>query len=90
MNDDHFLADAKQRIKSLEKKQLYVFLMTDEIHLKEYFIYKGRILLALHMMVLNVNLVHIYLCCKAFFQNSKMSFIFYLLKMGLVMFFFQY
>ena len=39
MNDEKFLAYAKQRIKKLE---LYVSLMVDKVHIKEFFGYKGR------------------------------------------------
>ena len=41
MNDENFLAYAKQRIKNLEETELYVSLMVDEIHVKEFFDYKG-------------------------------------------------
>lgn len=41
MNDNNFLTYAKDRVKNLESKELYVSLMIDEVHLNEFLDYKG-------------------------------------------------
>lgn len=41
INDENFLAYAKQRAKNLKTKELYVSLMIDEIHVKDFLDYKG-------------------------------------------------
>ena len=90
MNDDNFLAYAKQRIKSLEKKQLYVSLMIDEIHLKESFDYKGGNIVGFaHDGVECATSAHVFMLQSLF---SKFKDVVYILpvKKSLLMFFFQY
>lgn len=76
LKDDNFLAYAKQRVKTLEKHELHVSLMIDEIHLKEYLDYKGGNIVGFaHNNLESANSVHVFMIQSLFSKFKDVVFI---------------